>query len=424
MPEYLNTASDRIFPTREMKAIDMAEVIRAAVIEDGIIQGCRLTNSGGKIWMDPGRVLIHGRLGLFEPHPEYVDPQSGTTVNAGSEDTETSICIKSPPASEYSGWSKDAERFICVVYDPRRADTLDQMYIKMLAKSTITTMQALEMFDSEHTQNYDANFNARDYGAVIKIAKVMISHTDGSAYDLDVNTVTYSYGLKSNKSLFTNEINNFKTRENNRFDLLKKRDSALATANGDSYPARHQLAFFRNSTVTLDGIVINATSSVTLTFRRELGSKVLLYDEDKTKPAAPTGDNAKNGWIILKRTKAGAFTVDSESACVDPRIEPNDSAKETVQGQTFYKALNAPMIHRGIVGIRISNASGDGGKGSANCVLQSYWSDIYSNSNWATLDWRGHIYVMIRNLGSSAAKIKLEVTSLYVRNTDYNYPTS
>ena len=58
-------AEMKIYPGKEMLALDMAEVLETSVINSGIIQGCGITLSGGALTLAPGRILIRGRLGYF-----------------------------------------------------------------------------------------------------------------------------------------------------------------------------------------------------------------------------------------------------------------------------------------------------------------------------------------------------------------------
>lgn len=58
-------AEMKIYPGKEMLALDMAEVLETSVINSGIIQGCNVTLSGGALTLAPGRILIRGRLGYF-----------------------------------------------------------------------------------------------------------------------------------------------------------------------------------------------------------------------------------------------------------------------------------------------------------------------------------------------------------------------
>ena len=60
------SAEIKVFPGKEMMALDMAEVLDASTIGSGIIAGCQIpTPSNGKLTIDSGRIIIRGRLGVI-----------------------------------------------------------------------------------------------------------------------------------------------------------------------------------------------------------------------------------------------------------------------------------------------------------------------------------------------------------------------
>lgn len=72
-------AEIKIFPGKEMKALDMAEILDASVITSGIIQGCNIQNLSGALTLtEPGRILIRGRLGYF---PSGAIPTTGISTS-------------------------------------------------------------------------------------------------------------------------------------------------------------------------------------------------------------------------------------------------------------------------------------------------------------------------------------------------------
>lgn len=66
-------AEIRIYPDKEMYAVDMAELMHASIPESGVLQGCALDFTGGNVTIQPGRLVIKGRLavvvteGIIEP---------------------------------------------------------------------------------------------------------------------------------------------------------------------------------------------------------------------------------------------------------------------------------------------------------------------------------------------------------------------
>ena len=53
-----------IYPNKEMLSVDMAEIMDAAILKSGIIQGCAISLSAGSLNITDGRIVIKGRLGV------------------------------------------------------------------------------------------------------------------------------------------------------------------------------------------------------------------------------------------------------------------------------------------------------------------------------------------------------------------------
>lgn len=70
------TTELRIFPDKELFAIDMAEILDTAVMFSGVIQGCGVTfNSvAGTLTVESGRILIRGRLGVITTSGDVAAP--------------------------------------------------------------------------------------------------------------------------------------------------------------------------------------------------------------------------------------------------------------------------------------------------------------------------------------------------------------
>ena len=54
----------RIFENKEMKAVDMAELMDAAIFRNGVIQGCESSLNNGVFTIEGGRIVVGGRLGV------------------------------------------------------------------------------------------------------------------------------------------------------------------------------------------------------------------------------------------------------------------------------------------------------------------------------------------------------------------------
>lgn len=57
-------ADIRIYPDKELKAVDMAVMLDALSVADGVIQGCDVSLTSGHLHIEDGRILIKGRLGV------------------------------------------------------------------------------------------------------------------------------------------------------------------------------------------------------------------------------------------------------------------------------------------------------------------------------------------------------------------------
>lgn len=57
-------ADIRIYPDKELKAVDMAVILDALEVTDGVIQGCDISLTSGILSISDGRILIKGRLGV------------------------------------------------------------------------------------------------------------------------------------------------------------------------------------------------------------------------------------------------------------------------------------------------------------------------------------------------------------------------
>lgn len=57
-------ADIRIYPDKELKAVDMAVILDALEVADGAIQGCEVSLSSGVLSISDGRILLKGRLGV------------------------------------------------------------------------------------------------------------------------------------------------------------------------------------------------------------------------------------------------------------------------------------------------------------------------------------------------------------------------
>lgn len=87
----------RVFPEKEMLSVDMAEVLDAAVFNNGVLQGCEVTLSDGALTMASGRIIVGGRLGVVTggtiPLPTLVAKETCWVVGVCDLSAETPFYI-------------------------------------------------------------------------------------------------------------------------------------------------------------------------------------------------------------------------------------------------------------------------------------------------------------------------------------------
>ena len=352
-------ATPKVFPAAEMLAIDMAEAFRALSTFNGRIEGCRLFLEDNALKMDPGRVVIGGRLFSFD-------------LPVG----ETAITIDLPTMSS-AGY-----RFICVICDltdtnhPVKIDLLTQAQFE--AKNTVETNKPYE-------------FNTKSKSIALKWGRVKIS-TAGVASELDTSTSTYpDYVLKSNANYVDNLASIVDSRWNT-FSVWMQRLEKV----------KHRTAFFRKNNIVANGITIPANSVATFQFRKEYGSKVYIKPDSGDATLPSPSEEAfvyiyPSGGIVPGTGHQGAGPTPS-------------TTKTYYEGTTVVSSLYEEWQNYGVVGTRIENASSGGAQGN-NCYVQSTY--------FATSGSAEYLYVVVKNTSSAQAKIKLTTTCLYIRNIDY-----
>lgn len=68
----------RVFPAKEMMAVDMAYALDALALGNGIIHGCQVANTNGALTITSGRIMIKGRLAYIHGGNIPLPSDSGT----------------------------------------------------------------------------------------------------------------------------------------------------------------------------------------------------------------------------------------------------------------------------------------------------------------------------------------------------------
>lgn len=370
MSGYNGTLS--VYPGHEMKAIDMAEALRAVSTFSGIVNGCRLRIQDNQLQMDPGWVILGGRVGSFEA------PEGSPYI--------TIECPQPNVATPYK---------IVIVCDLRPSATERPFYIDLKTDYYIT-------HNLQNNTTSDDKFNATQKLKYLTIGSVDVS-TAGVPSNLDTQTGHFpEYALVSDKT----NLDAAAALETRRHKLIW--DCWINYLNR----AKCRSAFFRTHTAVGDGLTIPANTTATFRFRQEYGSLVLIMTGD-TAPARPQHDP----YIILKPDGSVPSIPNAQGAGDAPSTvkqyyaDPDDPTKNTNIVQNFYTGQK----NLGITGVTISNPS-SGASQVDKCVIQSYGIE-QANSGGTMVD--RYRMVKVRNTGTAAAKIKLSVTCTYVQNIEF-----
>lgn len=139
------TTDIRIFPQKEMFAVDMAEVLDTAIAYNGIIQGCEITfnSTAGTLSVESGRIMLHGRLGVVTESGELAAP-----VVTGSADV------------------------TCYLVAACNLSTLNPFSVEIITPATYEEYQQLKSASGD-------DFNTHDGFDFIVLGTVVVNPTSG-----------------------------------------------------------------------------------------------------------------------------------------------------------------------------------------------------------------------------------------------------
>ena len=367
MSEGGYTGSLKVYPASEMRAIDMAEALRSVSSFNGIIHGCRLSfasGSSGTLLMTPGWVLIGGRVGVFE-----------------APDNQATITLAPPDVS-----ANNTLRYICIVCD--LSNTSNPFYIAFLTNG---------QYEARNTVDASHPFNQMNRSIALKIGEVKVD-TNGTFHNLDTSTGKYpDYAIKtdqSNVTALTNVVNSRWTTTSNWIDYLNR--------------AKFRSAFFRNGTIVADGLTIPANHTSEFMFRKEYQSLVLIKTGN-TDPAVPSGTDAGKAYIMINPDGTILSGTGKQSAGTAPSTTKEYYKDSSGNDTSVVKNFYTEQKNVGIVGVKILNATSGGSQGE-KCFAQSYYIGGTNDR---------YVMLRIRNVSSAAAKIRVEVTCLYVQNIEF-----
>ena len=177
-------AEIRIFPAHKLEAVDMAVLMDASLIRDGVVQGCELTIEQNELQIATGRLMIHGRMGV---------------VTAGQIDRPTSI-------------SSTQTCYLCAVCDLSAEEPFT------IGIYTATEYNAL--LDRAKLYTGD-KFNANDGVAAFKMADVTVNPSKG----VTAITQNENWSAKNVRGLdpYSNIVNKNRSLSDSRYGYLKHR---------------------------------------------------------------------------------------------------------------------------------------------------------------------------------------------------------
>lgn len=350
------TAEIRVFPGKEMKAVDMAEALEGAFISDYcILQGCAVSLNGGKLSITSGSITIKGRVaavtgGEIDEYPE---------VSTTSDLKLLAVCDLTADTPFYIRLFSQSEYESLVARRDSTSDFNSGNGVELMQLGTATFNPATNQI-TRWTPNSDAVIKRQNKDAFATLSNTVSSNDTAVRNLITTNVNTINSNATASHNLLTQKINAWATYLRNR------------TSSADRFAV---------ITFTVPSFTIGAGARVGCTFPAIRGTTFRA-----------TGTNARTetrpSWTTFTQT----YTTLSDGTQIPLNI---DSA------EVRYVAI-------GIGQVLASNAAYQSkGKNATNCVIAG-WA-LYG----ADYDRRCAVYV--KNTGSAEAIIDLTVTITFVR---------
>lgn len=360
----------KIYPAKEMKAVDMAELMKAALMFNGVLHGCQISINSNRLRMTPGRIAIFGRMAEFE-------------ASVG----ESYLYFEAPSVSARTKF------MICAISDLN--NTSNPFYISLLGPSAYNSLAA-EVDGGPDDENYNIAGGKR----FVRLGEVYYD-SSGVPSSLNVSTTDYPSGKPRSNSVVLQDY---------RASLNDKDATYMAWIRYLNKARHHQNGFFKTKTINLDGVIIPANTSGLFVFRKDYNADVQVVAENSgaipSSMVPHTFIWKRNGY---RGTGTGAANENqpwaADGAGQTPSVTPSQTYDHGAPVDTNVE--DSYKVWYGVTGVQIDNAT-SGGSGSANCVLQGFYQ---YDAN--------HIAIKVRNTGSTAATVKISARSLYIQNIDF-----
>lgn len=399
-------ASIHIFPRREMTALDMAEVLAAALVSDGIIQGCSFSRNAndGTLSISDGRIVIRGRLGVIDGGViEVPSDATGTTATTRHVVAACNLMLSEPfylrmlSNAEYTQLTTDASEYTAADFNVRSGVRFIDFGTATVASGKVTAWTPVAATTGIKSATNTIN--------------ELVNRINNTASTAQSNIDSVASTAQTNLNNAVNTINTaLATIRNSGNTTL-----SLATLNSwKNYLAKRAFAGSKLviSNKDLDGIVLGGNKILSVQFKCAVNSDNILipYSSTDTSDRAYIASENANTLLTQKYNEAaraniqwGGMTVFNDGHIGGER-DWNPSVITANDQYGVPTTIDTRKTPLGIVGITINNAS-SGGANYANCLIQAYG---FSTGDKA--------YVRIRNIGSAAAKIRVIAKILYVQN--------
>lgn len=365
------TVEIKVFPDKEMLALDMAEVLRSLAFYSGIIQGCSIDPAlpDGKVIMSSGRIFIRGRLA------EVVGGELPTPV----------------------GLSSDQTCHILAVCD---LSANPPFYIKICTAQEKADLTAI--IQQQEAQGIDAvNYNTSNGLNFIELGTVTVAAGTGTASNYHPNSTfgvvhSNSEMLNSKIAAINSSISSNVTTLNN---TINTKESALSTRINQ---ANTNLTNHNNANQAMFDYVQPRLFNKN---GHGFTQQVIVY---------PTVDVPANGTVQVEFeygynvthnvTISGSAMSRSVSGLTGNPYLPTASFSPGTNSYGYPTSLDPRLYAIAINSVRFADAAKGGGKNANNCVIAGFAYDAGSPYK---------CYVKIRNVGTSAARIDVRVKFLY-----------
>lgn len=375
-------ADIRIYPAAELSALDMAELMNAALLNDGVLQGCGLSVSSNELSIASGRMIIKGRLAV---------------VTAGTIERPEDVLSRQTC-------------HVCAICD--------------LNADAPFTIENLKQGDYDElvsrANGYTGDtFNVNNGVALLELGTTVVDPSVGvvsvtAASGISGKNVTTVNALTETVAKNKTELNNTITANVNAIKDSGNTTASLATLNSwVNYLKKRAFAInkwhFDNR--EFDGVVIGGNKVVTVRFPSTwyfnrvmipfASSNSTEAKEQKVHEATVYIEEAHETAIKNKRLWSGIACYNDGVVFVKQKYTPSLSIPNDKYGVPT--GINPNYYPVGPISIVINNAS-SGGANYGNCLIQTF--------GW---DSDNFFYVKIRNVGSGQAKVNVIARIAFVQ---------